>query len=179
MNDWFGSFVQEIAPAQLAEGRALEKYPEADESSQTGYMIANNATEPSFYLHMAKEPARVKQFSGAMSGFAKGRGHSLDHLTDSYPWAELGSGTVVDLGGSTGGAAFAIAEKFPDLHLIVQDLPDTVAGVKEKSGVNVKFMGHSFFDEQPVHGAEVYMSRWCFREYPHLSPPTATDAISR
>ncbi|KAK5170320.1 uncharacterized protein LTR77_004907 [Saxophila tyrrhenica] len=166
MFDWVGSVVQEITPAQLAEGKALEKYPEADESSKTGYMVANKATEQSFYLHMAKEPERVRQFGSAMSGFAKGRGHSLDHLVNNFPWGELGSGTVVDLGGgATGGAAFAIGEKYPDLNLIVQDLPDTVAGAEEKPGVNVKFQAHSFFDEQPVKGADVYMSRWCFHNW--------------
>ena len=62
------------------------------------------------------------------------------------------------------GLRFAIAEKYPELQLVVQDLPGTVAGAEERPGKNVKFQAHSFFDEQPVHGADVYMSRWCFRE---------------
>lgn len=157
--DWLGTNLQEVRPAAAAEGKALQKWPNGEESSETGYMLANNATEPSFYLHMAKDPARIRQFSNAMKAFAQGKGSSLSHLVDNYPWGDLGSGTVVDLGGSTGAAAFAIAERYPDLKLIVQDLAKTVAEAKERPGLNVTFMPHSFFEEQPVKGADVYMSR--------------------
>lgn len=100
-----------------------------------------------------------------MKAFAQGKGNSLDHLVDNYPWGDLKDGTVVDLGGSTGAAAFAIAEKYPDLSIIVQDLAKTIAGARERLDVKVKFMAHSFFDEQPVKGADVYFSRWCFHNF--------------
>lgn len=60
--DWLGAHLQEVRPAAAAEGKALERWPAADEGSQTGYMLAHNATEPSFYLHMAKDPERIRQF---------------------------------------------------------------------------------------------------------------------
>lgn len=65
------------------------------------------------------------------------------------------------LGGSTGDAAFAIATKFPNLKIIVQDLPWTVETSHERRGINVTFMAHNFFEEQPVKDADVYMYRWC------------------
>jgi hypothetical protein len=162
---WLTSYLESVMPAQANLGEALQKWPQAEEGSQTGYMIANHASEPSFYQHMAKDPERVKNFSMSMKNFANAPGNALKHLVDNYPWGDLGSGTVVDMGGSTGGAAFAIAEKFPELKFVVQDLPGTVAQAKEKPGFNVKFMAHSYFDEQPLLGADVYMSRWCLREY--------------
>lgn len=131
---------------------------------RSGYMLANNAMEPSMWQHMAKDPARIKQFAGSMKALATGTGNSLHHLVQNYPWTDIGSGIVVDLGGSTGAAAFAVAEKQPDIHFIVQDLPSVVSEAKERPGVNVTFQAHSFMEEQPVKGANVYMSRWCFRK---------------
>jgi hypothetical protein len=63
---------------------------------------------------------------------------------------------VVDLGGSHGDAAFALARKHPNLHLIVQDLPPVIAQSKEEEGLDVKFTTHDFFEKQPVTGADVY-----------------------
>jgi len=101
-----------------------------------------------------------------MSFFTKGDGLSLRHLTDGYPWAATPSGTVVDLGGSHGDAAFALARKYPDLHFIVQDLPGVVANARLLEGLNVEFMAHDFFDEQPVKGAEVYYYRHTLHNWP-------------
>jgi hypothetical protein len=52
-----------------------------------------------------------------------------------------------------------LARKYPDFHFIVQELPQVVANSKEEVGLDVKFMVHDFFEEQPVHGANVYLFR--------------------
>lgn len=101
-----------------------------------------------------------------MSFFTTGDGYSLRHLADGYDWSSVGSGTVIDLGGSTGDAAFAIAKKNPNLNLMVQELPEVVANSKEQEGVNVKFMAHDFFQEQPVKDADVYLYRWTLHNWP-------------
>jgi hypothetical protein len=62
-----------------------------------------------------------------MSFFTTGEGYALRHLTSGYPWADIPAGTVVDLGGSHGDAAFALARAHPHLKLIVQELPEVVA----------------------------------------------------
>jgi hypothetical protein len=107
-----------------------------------------SGTDLSFYSVLATDPERARRLGGAMSFFTTGDGYSLRHLTDGYPWDLIPSGgTVVDLGGSTGDAAFALARKFPDLHLIVQELPEVVANSKSEEGLDVKFMAHDFFEE--------------------------------
>ncbi|RYC54100.1 hypothetical protein CHU98_g12107 [Xylaria longipes] len=63
-----------------------------------------------------------------------------------------GTGTVVDIGGSRGDA--------------VQELPEVVAISKEEPGLNVKFMVHDFFKEQPIKNAAVYMLRWILHNWP-------------
>lgn len=101
-----------------------------------------------------------------MSFFTTGPGYSLDHLVDHYPWGSHGSGTVVDVGGSHGDAAFAIARKFPDLDLVVQELPEVVANSQQQAGLNVRFMPYDFFEEQPVKEASVYIYRWILHNWP-------------
>ena len=90
----------------------------------------------------------------------------MDHLVNNYPRAALWSGMVVDVGGSVGGTAFAIASAFADLHIIVQDLPNTIAAAQDESGLKVKFMARDFFTEQPVKGADLYMFRLVLHDFP-------------
>ena len=91
------------------------------------------------------------------------------HILDNYPWESLGDGTVVDVGGSHGAVSVAIAQRFPSLRCIVQDLPDVVADARTKippSLTNqVTFMEHDFFTEQPVKGADVYYLRWILHDW--------------
>ena len=101
-----------------------------------------------------------------MSLFSKNPGSSLHHLTDGYSWATIGSGTVVDVGGSRGHVSFAIARKYPKLRLVVQDLPRVIGSAKEEPGLNVKFMAHDFFDEQPIKHADVYLYRNILHNWP-------------
>ena len=101
-----------------------------------------------------------------MSCFTMGEGYSLRHLTDGYAWDSIHSGVVVDVGGSHGDASFALARKYPGLSLIVQDLAEVVANTKEEEGLNVKFMAHDFFEEQPVKNADVYLYRCTFHNWP-------------
>ncbi|KAI2622778.1 putative O-methyltransferase [Hypomontagnella submonticulosa] len=165
MADWVGANVDDMWPSAERVVDALAKWPLADEPNQTGFSLANG-TSKSFYLGLSEDPERARRFGGAMSFFTTGPGYSLHHLTDNYPWDSLGHGIVVDLGGSHGDTAFALARKYPDLHLVVQELPDVVANSKEQTGVNVKFMVHDFFEEQPIGGADVYLYRWVFHNWP-------------
>jgi hypothetical protein len=85
-----------------------------------GFSLANNSNKGMFDI-FAENPERAARF-GAY--FSKSDPTS-DGLLDNYPWAELK--TMVDVGGSHGSVAIAIAEKFPNMKCFVQDLPDTVA----------------------------------------------------
>jgi hypothetical protein len=101
-----------------------------------------------------------------MSFFTTGEGYSLDHLTDGYPWGAISPGTVVDVGGSHGDAAFSLARHYPQLEFIVQELPEVVASCQQNKDLNVVFMKHDFFEEQPIKGAEVYLFRWILHNWP-------------
>ena len=104
-----------------------------------------------------------------MSVFNTGEGYEASHLLTNYPFSSLGPGTVVDVGGSHGAVSCAIARECPELHCIVQDLPETVADgptkIPAELAERVTFMVHDFFTEQPVVGAEVFYFRWIFHNW--------------
>ncbi|KAI1138547.1 putative O-methyltransferase [Hypoxylon sp. FL0543] len=163
--DWASANVNEMWPSAEKAVDALIKWPLAEEPNQTGFSLAHG-TNDSFYIELSKNPERARRFGGAMSFFTTGPGYSLSHLTDNYPWDSVGSGTVVDVGGSHGDIAFALARKYPSLRLIVQELPEVVANSKKEAGVNVEFMVHDFFEEQHIKGADVYVFRQIFHNWP-------------
>jgi hypothetical protein len=122
------------------------------------------------YQIMGKDPARAQRFSNAMAFRLTGPALKLDFLVDHGPWKALpAGGTVVDIGGSHGKAMVAIAEKYPSLRFIVQDLPPTIAArrpIPPEFDNSVSFMEHDFFTPQPITGADVYLFRWIFHNWP-------------
>ena len=95
--------------------------------------------------------------------FESSHGSAITSLLDNYPWSAIGEGTVVDVGGSHGSRAKAIAEKFLSLHCVVLDLPEVVvdgpSNVPKHLQSRVTFLGHDFFTEPPMiaKGADVYL----------------------
>ena len=135
-----------------------------------GFALAKN-TEDTFTVELAKDPARTDRFAVAMNMFIAEKGNEAYHIVDNFPWGEIGEGVVVDVGGSYGTVALAIAEAFPALSCIVQDLPGTIDEALEKvssgstANPRVRFMAHDFFTEQPIKGADVYYFRWILHNW--------------
>ena len=105
-----------------------------------------------------------------MQAFGDGPDISPAFLVQSFPWASLGAGTVVDLGGSNGSVSIAIAEAHPALKFVVQDRPEVINATKERElapGVveRIQFMAHDFFATQPV-AADLYLFRYIFHNWP-------------
>ena len=128
-----------------------------------------NDTQDGLFEELAKFPDREQIFASAMSfrATAVSKGDDVSHLLDGYPWSELGACTVVDVGGSHGPASISLAQRFPNLKCIVQDLPGTITGCSVPPGLEgrMEFMAHDFFTEQPVKGAEVYFFRRIFHDW--------------
>ena len=86
-------------------------------------------------------------------------------------WIQL---TFVQVGGSTGTSAAALAKAFPQLKFVVQDLPaNAESGQKEASqsfsadlASRITFLGHDFTQPQPVQGADVYLLRMILHDWP-------------
>lgn len=117
---------------------------------------------------MGKDPKRAGRFSLAMSAFAKSEGYEPNHVVNHGLWASIPGGTIVDVGGAHGDVMLAIAEEFPSLRFVVQDMPSVVettpkppAHLKDR----VTFMAHDFLTPQPVKNADVYYFRWIFHNW--------------
>ncbi|MCJ1311798.1 hypothetical protein MMC25_005471 [Agyrium rufum] len=148
---------------------AMLKWPNSQETTKTGFSLAND-TEDSMYTFLGKHPEKAMRFAGAMSLHVTNEGMELSHIIDNGPWASLPTdGLVVDIGGSHGDCMIAVADKFPFLRFIVQDLPATIQGHPPlPKGLEncVIFQEHDFFTEQPVKGADLYFFRWIFHNWP-------------
>ncbi|KAF2735515.1 S-adenosyl-L-methionine-dependent methyltransferase [Polyplosphaeria fusca] len=147
--------LDEFWPAGIRVADALEKWPGSEENNETGFSLVNNSSK-SLYDILAADPVRNARF-----GMLFNRpDEPLDLIIENYPWQDFNS--VVDVGGSHGAVAIAIAEKFPHMKCIVQDLPETVkegaARLPVKLEDRVEFMVQDFFTPQRIT-ADVYYLR--------------------
>lgn len=140
----------------------------ADSMTTQGYNLSNS-TEDSAFTHMAKFPGRAERFARAMSLFSMGPGYAPKWLVENYPWESLGAGTLVDVGGSNGEYSIAIAQKYPQIKLIIQDRPDVITKAKSNAPTEyadrISFMAHDFFKVQPIKNADVYLMRWILHDW--------------
>ncbi|CAF9907146.1 MAG: hypothetical protein ALECFALPRED_003076 [Alectoria fallacina] len=142
---------------------------QSDEPNKTGWNLSQHTEKPTWEYY-ASHPEMASRFAASMSLFSDSIGASPSFLVQGYPWSSIGDGrgTIVDVGGSRGFQCVAIAQSFPDLHFVVQDLPDMIDGAKNALPTNVEsrisFMEHDFFTEQPV-SADIYLFRIIFHNW--------------
>ena len=119
---------------------------------------------------MGKDPRRLERFKRAMMFLHMTPGFETHHVLDLFNWHAYGQATVVDVGGSDGLVCIQLARKFPELKLIVQDLPEVIAEVDktnlEEVCKQVAFMPHNFFEVQPVKDADIYFLRLILHDWP-------------
>ncbi|KAI0799031.1 S-adenosyl-L-methionine-dependent methyltransferase [Xylaria sp. FL0064] len=153
--------LDEFWPAGVRMADAMEKWPNSEENNETGFALANNSNKGMFDI-FADNQYRADRFGRYFSK----PDPTSDGILENYPWGE--KATMVDVGGSHGSVAINIAETFPNMKCIVQDLPDTVVEgasylPKHMQG-RVTFMEHDFFHPQTVT-ADVYYFRSIFHNW--------------
>ncbi|XXG94396.1 hypothetical protein Hte_000651 [Hypoxylon texense] len=142
---------------------ALDTFKDG-EPNHTGFALAHN-TDKTMFGYMRAHPSKAEQFSKAMRFFSAGEpGSSESYLVAGYDWAGLGPGTVVDVGGADGYISRALSRAHPRLRMIVEDLPDVVAAASPAE--RVRYQEYDFFSPQPVAGADAYLFRWVFHDWP-------------
>ncbi|KAL8723965.1 MAG: hypothetical protein Q9166_008201 [cf. Caloplaca sp. 2 TL-2023] len=150
-NDWVGMVCEEMWP-----------------SAVKGFALANNSRD-AIFTEIGKDPSRARRFANAMNVINAKAGYGPQYLIQAFPWQDLGIELFVDVGGSYGSTAVAIALAVDTVHCIVQDLPEvTVNGpsnIPQALLGRVDFIAHDFFTEQPVKGADVYYFRWIFHDW--------------
>ncbi|KAI0509760.1 sterigmatocystin 8-O-methyltransferase [Xylaria bambusicola] len=89
-------------------------------------------------------------------------------VADAYEWQGAGKSTVVDVGGSAGHDMILLARKFPDLKMIVQDMPMVKpvfeANLPDDVRDRVSFVAHDMYQPQNTQ-ADIYMLKLILHDY--------------
>ncbi|KAI8630832.1 S-adenosyl-L-methionine-dependent methyltransferase [Xylariaceae sp. FL1651] len=111
-------------------------------------------------------------FGQAMVG--GGRVFGQAQLYD-FPWASLGSATLVDVGGGAGGFCLQLSHLYPDLKFVVQDRAPVLEQAESKvwpkenqaalEAGRVQFVPHNFFEPNPTKDADVYWLRYILHDW--------------
>ncbi|KAK7685213.1 hypothetical protein QCA50_011576 [Cerrena zonata] len=110
------------------------------------------------------DPEKGERFGQAMIGFSAIL--KYDSILNGFPWKDQPQGTTVcDVGGGVGHISMHFAKACPQLHLTVQDRPETVEQALQlwnnaepeimKEG-RVNFVPINFLEESPVKGCDYY-----------------------
>jgi len=150
-----------------------------------------------FEWYNQKDPenvARSQRFRVAMVGSTKME--PVTAILSGFQWKDLPKGsTIVDVGGGVGSSSLIIAKAVPDLNIVVQDQPQTIADAKEFwitnmssaiSSGRVKLQGsslcvtvgitsnlssficllaHDFFQPQPIKVASAFLLRLIIHDW--------------
>ena len=175
MLDWANYMFGASIPTAQKSVEQTQKWPGSVKKNETAYNLAFDH-EMDFFQHLSASPELTKQFSGYMKSVTDGRGTDLEHMVHGFDWAGLPENAlVIDVGGSTGHGTIALAEAHPHLRFEIQDLEKVVTNgaellktQPEAIASRVSFRSHSFFDPQPVQGADVYFLRMIIHDWPDV-----------
>ncbi|KAH8711876.1 O-methyltransferase-domain-containing protein [Phaeosphaeriaceae sp. PMI808] len=130
-------------------------------NGQNNAFVTRHGTD--LFQFYKQDPKRSARFASAMAGVSRLERH-FESLKLSYPWDQIDTGKVIDVGGGSGHMSVSLARAFPKLELIVQDSLAMLSSASQNdfSDLNgrVTFMPHDFFTVQPVSGAAAYLLRY-------------------
>jgi hypothetical protein len=96
LRDWYGHLMLNIVPVVAALPKTYDKYGSSNEPTHSATNVAFDTTmDPMAYIAVGSTSG--PRFAGAMKWLSKGGPFDDSFIVDSYPWADLGSGTVVDV----------------------------------------------------------------------------------
>ncbi|KAF2102402.1 putative O-methyltransferase [Rhizodiscina lignyota] len=124
------------------------------------------------YYHWAEEDGedgqrgwRERRFGEAMQALGKQNTVTPEQILGGVDWGALGDATVVDVGGSVGHLSHILANSYPNLKCIVQDVPGLEpqfnAALPAELSSRITFKAHDFFSPQLVV-ADVYFFKNVF-----------------
>lgn len=118
-------------------------------------------------------------------------------VLDAIDWKAAGEATVVDvststhrlperptnpsqLGGSAGHDDIVLAKAYPNLKIVVQDLPQVCPVFEKEFPADLKsrvsFLTHNLFDPQPVQ-ADIYILKWILHDWPDVESVAILKAL--
>ncbi|GKZ23561.1 hypothetical protein AbraIFM66951_007559 [Aspergillus brasiliensis] len=165
MANWVGYMCCDLWYPATQVLDAMKKWPGSEESTETAVNLAFNQSL-GWYDFLQANPEKAHRYNMAMKAHGDGEGFSIDQTVTGYPWdSRLGpSATVVDMGGNQGFVSFALADAFPQMRFIVQDLPgmrtpEAMGPLPAHLEGRVTRTVHDFFEPQ-TEVADAYLLRW-------------------
>ncbi|OKL62670.1 hypothetical protein UA08_01176 [Talaromyces atroroseus] len=171
MHEWARFMTERSALCASKMLEASITWPQSLAKNHTGFNIAQDTTL-TFFEWLDKEPKESERFAQYMQMIRSTEGLGLEHLISGFDWASLGTGTVVDVGGSSGSVSIELAKAFTNLTFVVQDLPQNIEAASTSLpkdfpclAKRITFQGHDFFKEQTVKGADAYLLRMILHDW--------------
>ncbi|KAF3070324.1 O-methyltransferase gsfB [Trichoderma lentiforme] len=166
--NWAAFFTMDMMGPVANTVAAMKKWPGSQEANETGVNITFNHNE-SFFDHLQADDALARRYATMLQSHGSREGYDISYTVSGYPWARLGSSTIVDMGGSEGVVSFAVAEQFPQLRFIVQDLagmrtPEAIDKIPKNLTDRVSLTTHDFFQPQ-TESADAYLFRHIFHAF--------------
>jgi hypothetical protein len=185
LRSWVAHNLEEVLPAAINLPQALKYYegnlvePDRCAGAYTFFRDDKDAKGGWFQWYMRPDQRwRAARFGEAMTFMSQSPALNLKMIHRMYDWAALGAATFVDIGGSVGHISFEVAQSYPQISCVVQDLPDLGAPFAAALPNNLKgrvtFQAHDFFKPQPVLGADVYFIKHVLHDW---SDPYAAKII--
>ncbi|KAF2084632.1 putative O-methyltransferase [Saccharata proteae CBS 121410] len=146
-----GFWTEEVLRASTKALEALEKWPDNDDVTHTGFNLAFDTPDP-FFAELAKEENKARNARiGQVFGFM-----ARNDVVANHPYwqgIDKPNTVVVDVGGNRGHVSKAIANRTKHLTFVVQDLAGPVAlgreELQEELRERFEFKVHNFFEAQP------------------------------
>ncbi|KAK6086414.1 O-methyltransferase [Seiridium cupressi] len=156
--DFLGMLTEKMGPASVKMVEATQRFPASQEPSDSAASVAmgTEGTED-FYAANAGDAERVRRVASGMSLATKLPIHAAAHFVDHCGWAAEGKcpRKVVDIGGIEEAVSLDRAEVVEALAV-----PEDLEG-------RLRFGAYDFLEQvQRVEGADVYMFRNCFHNWP-------------
>lgn len=171
LTDYIALATNEVYRAVGAYTDTMKKHPNTQIPAEFPFNIAYQTPLP--YFAWASQPGNeeiLRRFATGMQGVSR---DSEEVITKVYPWKDLGSTRLVDIGGSQGHVALAIGSANPELEITIQDLPEVIENTSkdfpteklQPQGGKFLLEAHNAFNPQPRE-AETYFFRHILHDHP-------------
>lgn len=156
----------EVFPTSAKLVEAHEKWMVRSEKNKTAFQVAWNTDLPQReYLEQKGLEDRLKAYTKAQEVIDTSLPYDMDHTITTYEWSKVRR--LVCIGGASSPTATILARHFPNLRIMVEDLPDIAQKAQEQLPGELErklyFTAHDYTSPNPqpdeVSGADVYLLR--------------------
>ncbi|KAF7911084.1 uncharacterized protein EAF01_002592 [Botrytis porri] len=147
---------------------AVRNHGDTEDVTKTGWSHYYKTDQGLFKYH-ASRPEISRRMAKAKTCFSSAISVSsqASFLVKNYPWDTAAK--VVDVGGAQGHMCVELAQTYPNLKVVLQDLPDVVDGIERTLSKNVKdrieIIGNDLLTDQTVQ-ADAYLFSQIFHNWP-------------